>query len=511
LSKDIIINYTVNEVRVAILENGSVSEIFLERSNNKGVAGNIYKGKVVKVLPGMQSAFVDIGLEKAAFLHVADLYVDIGEQVTLIEDRLADVIDEDDRSERNGDNKGKIYVPIEDLIKEGQEIVVQVAKEPIGQKGARLTTHLTVPGRYLVLMPSYEHIGVSRKIEQEELREKLRDLIKEIKPEGVGLIARTVSEVARKDELVSDLDYLMRIWKKTDEVIAKSSAPSLLYEDLDLMFRVLRDFTTSDVGKIIIDSKSAYLKIKSFIREYLPKLKVEIKLYENELPIFDYYNVEIEINRLMERKVWLKSGGSIVIDIAEALTVIDVNTGKYVGKRNFEDTILKTNLEAVKEIAWQIRLRNIGGIIIVDFIDMEKIENREKVLQSMEEELKKDRAKASVVNISPLGLVEITRKRVQESLTKILSEPCPYCDGKGLVKSKLTCCYDILREIRRIAPYYKGQKILVEAHPDVVDIILNEDQESIHDIELMNDLSIEIRPNEKNHIEHYEVIPLETI
>lgn len=511
MSKDIIVNYTVNEVRVAVIDNGSVSEILLERSNNKGVAGNIYKGKVVKVLPGMQSAFIDIGLEKAAFLHVADLYIDNGEQVSLIEDRVVDVIDEGERVDKSNEQKGKIYVPIEDLLKEGDDIVVQVAKEPIGQKGARLTTHITVPGRYLVLMPSYDHLGVSRKIENEEFREKLRESLKEIKPKGMGLIARTVSESSRKDELVSDLDYLLRLWNKTSAEISESSAPALIYEDLDLMFRILRDFITPDVRKVIIDSKSAYMKIKSFIREYLPKLQVETELYSNKLPVFDHYNIEIEIGRLMERKVWLKSGGSIVIDLAEALTVIDVNTGKYVGKRNFEETILKTNLEAVKEIAWQLRLRNIGGIIIIDFIDMEKLENRQKILQSMEEELKKDRAKASVVNISPLGLVEVTRKRVQESLTKVLSEPCPYCDGKGLVKSKLTSCYDILREIRRIAPYYQGQKIFVEAHPDVVDIILNEDQESIRDIELMNDLSIEIKPNEKNHLEHFEVIPLEKI
>lgn len=509
MSKDIIVNATVNEVRVAMLENGSVSEIFMERSKHKGVAGNIYKGKVVKVLPGMQSAFVDIGLEKAAFLHVADLYIDNGEQVSLLEDRVADVIDEDDRMDRVDDQKSKLYVPIEDLLKEGQDIVVQVAKEPIGQKGARLTTHITVPGRYLVLMPSYDHLGVSRKIENDDVRDKLRDTLKEIKPEGMGLIARTVSELSRRDELSSDLDYLMRTWKKTSEVITKSKSPSLLYEDLDLLFRILRDITTSDVKKIIIDSKSAYLKVKSFMREYLPKLKIEIELYENVLPVFDYYNIEIELGRILERKVWLKSGGSIIIDLAEALTVIDVNTGKYVGKRNFEETILKTNLEAVKEIAWQLRLRNIGGIIIVDFIDMEKAENREKILQTMEEELKKDRAKASVVNISPLGLVEVTRKRVQESLTATLSEPCPYCDGKGLVKSKMTSCYDILREIRRIAPDCQGLKVFVEAHPDVVDIILNDDQDSIHDIELMNDLSIEIKPNEKFHLEHFEVIPLE--
>ena len=511
MSKNIIINSSVNEVRVAILDNGNLSEIFIERSNYKGIAGNIYKGKVVKVLPGMQSAFVDIGLDKAAFLHVADLYVDDGERFKLIEDRIVDDIDGKDEGSSSDltEENEEIYVPIEDLLKEGQDLVVQVSKEAIGQKGARLTTHLTVPGRYLVLMPSYNHLGVSRKIENEEVRERLREILKEIKPEGIGLIARTVSESSKKEELISDLDYLMRTWKKTSDIINSCKAPYLIYEDLDLLFRTLRDLTTSDVNKIIVDNKPTYLKMKSFLREYLPKLKVDIELYENEIPIFDHYNIEIEISRLLERKVWLKSGGYIVIDQAEALTVIDVNTGKYVGKRNFEETILKTNLEAAKEIAWQLRLRNIGGIIIVDFIDMEKSENKEKVLQIMEEELKKDRAKASVVNISPLGLVEVTRKRVQDSLSRTLTEPCPYCEGRGIVKSKVTICYDILREIKRIAPFYEGQKIFIEAHPEVVELMLSSIKESIDDIELMNNLSLEIKPNEKYHVEHFEVIPLE--
>ncbi|MGA1845576.1 Rne/Rng family ribonuclease [Deferribacter abyssi] len=507
MSKEIIINSTVNETRVAILENGTVSEIYIERHNKKGVAGNIYKGKVVKVLPGMQSAFVDIGLEKAAFLHVADL---IAENIN--EDMIYQNIDEE-QTENDIDESvnGKQQIPIQDIIQEGQEIVVQVAKEPIGQKGARLTTHLTLPGRYLVLMPYYNHIGVSRKIEDEEERERLRNILTELKPNNFGLIARTVSEGSSKEDLESDMDYLIRLWNKISEKMSSSHAPELLYKDLELLFRTLRDITTNDVKRIIIDNRSDYLKLKSFYREYLPNLDLEIKLYENSIPIFDYYNIEIEINRMFDRVVWLKSGGYIVIDQAEALTVIDVNTGKFVGKRNFEETILKTNLEAAKEIAYQLRLRNIGGIIIVDFIDMEKEEHIDKVLQTLNQEFKKDRGKVTVVNISPLGLFEITRKRVKESLTKALSENCPYCDGKGFIKSKVTVCYDILREIRRIAPYYEKKKIFIEAHSDVVDILLNNEKDSIDEIELMFNIAIEVKANNTFHLEHYEVIPLESI
>lgn len=505
MSKEIIINSTVNETRVAILENGSVSEIYIERHKKKGVAGNIYKGKIVKVLPGMQSAFVDIGLDKAAFLHVADLTTE-----NINEDMLVQSIDEEQNDKEQEDEfNGKQHVPIEDMIQEGQEIIVQVAKEPIGQKGARLTTHLTIPGRYLVLMPYYNHIGVSRKIENEEERERLKGILTEIKPENFGLIARTVSEGSTKEDLESDLDYLLRIWNKLSEKMDSANAPQLIYKDLELLYRTLRDITTNDISKIIIDNRSDFLKLKTFQREYFPNLDIEIKLYENSIPIFDYYNIEIEINRMFDRVVWLKSGGYIVIDQAEALTVIDVNTGKYVGKRNFEETILKTNLEAAKEIAYQLKLRNIGGIIIVDFIDMEKDEHIEKVLQTLNQEFKKDRGKVTVVNISPLGLFEITRKRVKESITKALSENCPYCEGRGFIKSKVTVCYDILREIRRIAPFYEKKKIFVEAHSSVVDYMLNDEKECLDEIELMYNINIEVKANNNFHIEYYEVIPLE--
>jgi len=507
MSKEIIVNSTLNEARVAILENGNPSEIYVERTHSKNVAGNIYKGRVIKVLPGIQSAFVDIGLPKAAFLPAADVYVENGERVSFLEDsidggvhEIADVV-----MDKNEPNE---IPPIEDMLKEGQEIIVQVAKESIGQKGARLTTHITVPGRYIVLMPGYEHVGVSRKIEEEDERERLRKVLKNIKAVNMGLIARTVSAGHDEEELTADVDYLTRLWTKIkDKMSAK--APCLVYEDHGLIFRILRDTATADVSKIVIDSKADFLKIKSFLREFLPDMNMEVALYTNDIPIFDYYNIEIEIGRILDKKVWLKSGGYIIIDQAEALTVIDVNTGKFVGKRNFEDTILKTNLEASKEIAWQLKLRNIGGIIIVDFIDMAKEENKQKVLKTLENDMKNDRAKASVVNISPLGLVEITRKRVQESLSRVLSEACPYCEGRGLVKSKLTIGYDILREVRRIAPFVRNRKIVIEAHPDVVDILLDEEKDSVDEIELMMNVHIEATPNENLHIHDYEVTPLD--
>lgn len=509
LAKEIIINSSAHEVRVAVLENGNPAEIMIERARNKSVAGSVYMGKVVKVLPGMQSAFVEIGLPKAAFLHVADLFVESDKDAML--EQVTSTIELDETDESGSPQKERVFTPIEQLLREGQEILVQVAKEAIGAKGARLTTHLTIPGRYLVLMPGYEHIGVSRKIDNDEERDRLRDILKEIKPEGMGLIARTVSDRLSREDIVADLDYLTRIWERINTNIKNAKAPALIYEDHDLIFRILRDVVTRDVRRIIIDNKADYLKMKSFLREYLPSLNIDISLYDKEMPIFDFYNIEMEISRILEKKVWLRSGGYIVIDQAEALTVIDVNTGKFVGKRNFEETILKTNLEAAKEIAAQLRLRNIGGIIIVDFIDMEREEHKEKVLSALEVELKNDRAKASVVNISPLGLVEITRKRVQESLARALSEPCPHCEGRGVIKSRISVCYDILRELRRIAPAHPRMKIFVEAHPEVAELVMNNEKESLDEIELMNDVKVEIKPNKAFHQEHYEVIPLEGV
>ncbi len=495
MQKEILINSTANEVRAAVMDNGNISEILIERINKRSVAGNIYKGKVVKVLPGMQSAFVEVGLHRAAFLHVADIYVENSDIVPYIDDD--DIVDELQTKSS--------HPPIEELISEGQEIVVQIAKDAIATKGARLTTHLTIPGRYLVLMPCYFHIGISRRIESEDERERLKNILNEIQVSDMGLIARTVSEGMSKEELVADLDYLLRIWKKVSADIDNSSAPSLIYEDHDLLFKILRDVTTKNVSRIISDNKNDFTKMQSFMKDYFSNIDAKLEYYEEDTPPFDKYNIEIEINRILDKKVWLRSGGSIVIDQAEALTVIDVNTGKYVGKHNFDDTILKTNLEAAKEIAHQLKIRNIGGIIIVDFIDMERVEDREKVLSLLEQCLKEDRVKASVVNISPLGLVEITRKRVQESVARLLSEPCPYCDGRGIIKSKITVCYEIMRNVRRLAPDARSNTICIEADSDVADLLLSYEDDSISEIEKTYGVYVMVKSAKKDSHEQYEL------
>lgn len=487
MSKEILINSDPHEVRVAVLDGGDVSELFIERVNKKSKVGNIYKGRVVKVLPGMQSAFVEIGLPKAAFLHVADIST---------EDELA--FDEDQRDEENEfspQDSQKILTPIEEILTEGQEIIVQVRKDAIATKGARLTTHLTIPGRYLVLMPKYEHIGISRKIENENEKDRIKSILQEIHPEGMGLIGRTVSDGVSREDLIADLEYIKGMWSGVENKINNSKAPQLLYEDHDLIYKILRDVVTHDTSRILIDNKNDYEKMQYFIQNHLPDNELEIEYYNGDEPIFTLYNIEIEVNRLLDKKVWLRSGGSIIIDQAEALTVIDVNTGKYVGKHNFNETILKTNLEAAKEIAHQLRMRNIGGIIIVDFIDMERSEDIEKVLVTLDQYLKEDRAKSSVINISPLGLVEITRKRVRDSVSRMMSEPCPYCEGRGVIKSKITVCYEIMRQLYRLAPHSNNLVIQIDANREVADILLNHESEVIEELESKHNVSIEIQYN----------------
>ena len=500
MSKEILINSGIREVRAAVLTGGNVSEIFIERLNKKSVAGNIYKGKVVKVLPGMQSAFVEIGLQRAAFLHIADIYTGSSDEL-----RYEENISDDDSESSEEIDTGEIhseqqhYAPISEILTEGQEIIVQVAKDAIAAKGARLTTHLTIPGRYLVLMPGYEHIGVSRKIENEA------DILIKLRPEGMGLIARTVSDGLSLEELAADLEYIKGVWAGVEAVTHTSTAPSLLYEDHNLIYKILRDVVTADTTRILIDNKADYDKMQEFFINHLSNLDLKIEYYQGDELLFDLYNVEIEVNRLLDKKVWLRSGGSIVIDQAEALTVIDVNTGKYVGRHNFDDTILKTNLEASKEIAHQLKMRNIGGIIIVDFIDMERVEDREKVLTTLEQYLKEDRAKTSVVNISPLGLVEITRKRVRDSVTRIISEPCPYCEGRGVIKSKITVCYEIMRELTQLAAHHKGAAISIEANVDVANLILEHERETIDNLENEYNVHIEILQNQSGIYDRYKL------
>lgn len=501
MSSEILINVTREEIRVGLLEGGQVIEFYIERKRDASLVGNIYKGKVVKILPGMQSAFVDIGLEKAAFLYVADI-------ITEMED-YAPFLEEEDKSNSIEivPRRGRQDLPIEELIQEGQELLVQVSKDPMGSKGARVTSYVTLPGRYLVLMPSLEHIGISRRISDETERARLRGIVESIKPKGYGLIIRTASEGCTEDELKNDQELLILLWENVQKKRDRVMAPCLLYSDLDLAFRSVRDLMSQDVERLVIDSEDEYERIRDFVNTYFSKLLSKIELFGDEEPIFEAFGVEVDISRALGRKVWLKSGGYIVIDQTEAMTVIDVNTGKFVGKEDLEDTILKTNLEAVKEIAYQIRLRNLGGIIIIDFIDMEKMENREKVFNAFTEAMKRDRAKNTILHISELGLIQMTRKRVRESLGRVLSEPCPYCEGKGFVKSPRTLCYEIFRKIGKLARH-GGEKIIVTAHPTVAELLSDEERTGLEDIENRYGVKVIVKEDAKLHQENYEVVEL---
>jgi len=501
VDSEILINVTREETRVGLLEGGQVVEFYVERKRDASLVGNIYKGKVVKILPGMQSAFVDIGLEKAAFLYVTDIRAGLEEFAPFLDE------EEKNNSLELVSRKGKPDFTIEDLVQEGQEILVQASKDPIGSKGARLTSYVTLPGRYLVLMPNVEHIGISRRISDEGERARLKKIVEDIKPKGYGMIIRTASEGSTEEDLKKDLEFLYLLWETIQKKKDRVTAPSLLYSDLDLVFRSVRDLMSQDMKRLVIDSEEEYERIKDFVKAHFEKLLGKIELYEGTEPIFDTFGIELDISRALGRKVWLKSGGYIVIDQTEAMTVIDVNTGKFVGKEELEDTILKTNLEAVKEIAYQIRLRNLGGIIIVDFIDMEKIENRERVFNGFIETMRKDRAKNTISHISELGLVQMTRKRVRESLGRVLCEACPYCEGKGFVKSPRTLCYEIFRKIKRLTRR-GGERIIVTAHPSVAELLSDEERQGLEDIEIYYNVKVTVKGNSNLHQENYEVTVL---
>lgn len=498
MTKELVINATSHETRVALLEGGHIAELYIERDRQLGIVGNIYKGKVIRVLPGMQAAFVDIGLAKAAFLYVADV-MDEMEQVER-------TIEGDEELHEQGESTELASLPpIEDLLTEGQELLVQISKEPIGTKGARITSHISLPGRHLVYMPTVDHIGISRRIESEEERERLRQIIDSMRTPGTGFIVRTVSEGKSEDDLRHDMEFLVGLWENLSRGLDEINAPSLIHSDLDVTSKVLRDILTEDVKRIVVDNVEEYDKIVRFLRTFMPRLNYCIELYKGEEPVFDAYGLEVEISRALGRKVWLKSGGSIIIEQTEALVAIDVNTGRYVGKHNFEDTILKTNLEALKEIAFQLRLRNIGGLIIIDFIDMDKEAHREKVHAALEDALKQDKNKTNILKISELGLVEMTRKRVRESIGRTLCEPCSYCEGKGYVKGKLTIIYEILRELRREMADLPAGHVTLLAHPDVAGLLIDEERCGLDDLEKLFGRTVSINPRPGFHIEQFEI------
>jgi len=501
MTKELVINTTSHETRVALLENGHIAELYIERSRERGVVGNIYKGKVIRVLPGMQAAFVDIGMEKAAFLYVADVL----DEMEAVEQFVEGNSQHAKPAEGSGEEHPPLP-PIEDLLQEGQEILVQVAKEPIGTKGARITSHISLPGRHLVYMPTVDHVGISRRIELDEEKDRLRQIVEQIRPAGTGFIVRTAAEGKSEEDLRADMQFLVGLWQDIARRRENKRAPSLIHSDLDVTSKVLRDILTEDVDRIVVDTQEEYDKIVRFIGTFMPRLKYVIEFYDDDEPIFDAFGLEVEISRALGRKVWLKSGGYIIIEQTEALTAIDVNTGRFVGKHNLEDTILKTNLEAVKEIAFQLRLRNIGGLIIIDFIDMEKEAHREKVHSALEEALRNDKSKTNILKISELGLVEMTRKRVRESIGRTLCEPCPYCDGKGYVKSRTSMVYEIFRELRREIGDMPGYRITLLVHPDIAALLYDVERNGIEELERQYEKQIAINARPSFHQEQFEII-----
>src|SRR5476649_2854278 len=463
MNEEILINVTPQETRVAVMQSGVAQELHIERAANRGLVANIYMGKLARVLPGMQSAFVEIGLERAAFLHVADIW-------------------EERQNGHGSAEPGKpVPRPIEKILAEGQPLLVQVAKDPIGTKGARLSTQTSIAGRMLVYLPQNSHIGISQRIEDEGGRQLLRDKVQQMLPadEKGGFIIRTMAETATDAELLNDLQYLRKLWQDLRAKSLSSPAPALLHKDLSLAQRVLRDFVSENTDRILVDSRENFLKLQAFARDYMQNVLARLDHYTGERPLFDLYNVEDEIEKALARRVELKSGGYLIIDQTEAMTTIDVNTGGFVGVRNFDDTIFKTNLEAAQVIARQLRLRNLGGIIILDFIDMENVEHKNAVLNEFRKALARDRTRMTVNGFTQLGLVEMTRKRTRESLAHVLCQPCPVCEGRGELKTAQTICYQVLRELLREARQFDAREYRILASQQVIDLFLDEESQSL--------------------------------
>lgn len=532
----IIINSTHQEARVALLENEALVEIHIERAQQRNIAGNIYLGRVNRILPGMQAAFVDIGLEKAGFIHVSDVFggpLPLG-LIDDTEDRdqdEEDLLSEFDLAEPDGEDGEKVgeeeeqppndapratrgrrrsrsepRIPLEQTLKENQEILVQVAKDPIGTKGPRLTAHLSLPGRQLVYTPTMGHIGVSRRIADGKERSRLREAVASLRPAEGGFIVRTACEGLTKKEIHDDMRFLLKLWGRITKKRELHSAPTLVHDDMDVVLRIIRDVFTPDINEIIIDNASDYERINEFIATFLPRLTGRVKLHDKQVPIFEHYKVEQQITKALERRVRLKSGGHIVIDHTEALTAIDVNTGRFVGKRNQEETMLQTNLEAAQVVVEQLRLRNIGGLIIVDFIDMERAANRTKVTEALRAALKKDKTRSNMRKISELGLVQMTRKRTRESLQQQLCAPCSYCDGRGHRQSVPTITYNLIRRLHKeVALQPHAQAVTVYTHPDILTFLYEGEEEWLDALETQLNTRFFFRTASDFHIEQYEI------
>jgi ribonuclease G len=586
MPSELVINSTLPEIRVALIEDGEIADLSIEYEKSKSVVGNVYKGRVVRVLPGMQAAFVDIGLERAAFLYAGDIVYDeqgdddeedeprrgqereeeevpaaqtqenqeaseggedtpmeLDAAAMLAEKNLENIEEgqeaasqegegqeeaqpeQDDRPQQQGrdprrDHRGprgrgrghdrrrrpprKRY-QIQDLVREGQDVVVQIAKEPMGTKGARLTCHISLPGRHIVVMPTVDHVGVSRKIASSDERRRLRNIVDTLRPPGMGIIVRTVAAEQTDEQLTNEINFLLSTWATIKKKSEEEKSPALLYEDLNIILKTVRDYFTDDIYRLVIDSPRVHSYVVEFAQQFAPHLVNRIVKYTGKDPIFDAYGIESEITRSLNRKVWLKSGGYLIIDQTEALTVIDVNTGKFIGKKNLEETIFKTNLEAVKEVAYQLRMRNCGGIIIIDLIDMEKSQHREKVYRALEDALKKDKAKTNILRISELGLIQMTRKRTRESLNHVLCEPCPYCYGKGFVKNLRTISYSIFRELERTALEGGCVGAHVTAHPEVVDTLFQSERDILDRMEERFGMKVSIKGDPALHMEDFRV------
>ncbi len=567
MNKEMVVSSTTHETRVAILEDDQVVEVFIEREQSRGVVGNIYKGRVSKVLPGMQSAFVDLGLERDAFLYVTDVIDPTEESLEEDEDQpVAPVPDPEAlfaEGPTNGDEAGAEPAPdagapdaqksaaipaqagqagtngagqaapskdarrgrdrdrtpstarIEDLLKEGQEVVVQVVKEPLGTKGARITSHISLPGRFLVYMPTVNHIGVSRKIESRDERRRVRAIVQKFKEDtGLpgGVIIRTAAVNRPEEDILSDLQYFQTVWTEVQRRRETQRPPAVLYREESLVAKLLRDFLTEQFTAIRIDDETEYQRVVTLVGRIMPNMAARVKKYSKDYPIFDEYGVQGEIDKALRSKVWLKSGGYIVINQTEALVAIDVNTGRYVGKKTagsrLEDTIVKTNLEAAKEIVRQMRLRDLGGIIVLDFIDMEDKKNRQKVFQAIEQELRRDRAPSKAVQVSDFGLVIITRKRVKSSLERLLTEPCPYCSGTGAIKASPTICYDILTEVKKVSADLDGYSLVLRVNPEVARALREEGRGVFKELEAAVGRPVTVRPDDQLHHEQFDLMAM---